>query len=318
MNPEQIIANVMGYYPPVSTTRKIYVKNTLRGDKKPGCWFAHRWGELRLFDYGDLRYNKANYFDLVALKHFGTKTEYQPSIIPEVRKIISGMGSLKYEKPVIDQFNFDLQWSEGDLTQDIIDFYGEYGIEASQLRQDRITGVQWYQFNSEETPGLYSRYYPNDLCIAMPRNGHVKFYRPYNKEHKWITDCVRGDWYYWQRKRDRVFITGSHKDGRCLYNMGHSVWAWQSETNFPSAHDIRKFRDCQLIYLGDIDEGGIRNAQENIARFERGGIKVLNAQMPLGLLKHGIKDVAALVKKQPLYAKQVVDKTINRCIELSL
>lgn len=316
MDQAQVIANVMGYWPPISTTRKLYVKNTLRGDRKPGCWFANKWGYIRLFDYGDLTYNKANYFDLVALKHFHTRTEHNREIIPEVKKIIQNMGQVSFRKIEGDDFRFDLRWEEDDLTQDIIDYYAQYGITEAQLNQDRITGVKYYEYNSAESPGLYSRYYPGDLCVAMPRNGHVKIYRPHHTENsvykKWVTNCERDDYYYWPRKKDLLLITGSHKDGRCLFNMGYSVWAWQSETNFPSLHSISKFRDYEkIVYFGDIDEGGIRNAQENIGRFQREGIEVIDARMPLGLLRHGIKDVAELVKQQPQFAKQVVDNTLK-------
>lgn len=325
LSQEQIIANVMGYWPPVSNGRKIYVRNTLRGDRKPGCWFQYKWGYIRLFDHGDKLYNHANYVDLVALKHFGVRTENKPEIVPEVMKIIKEMSGGKVTQAGTyseDDFNFQLRWEGKGLTKEVIDFYAQFKIPAEQLKQDRVEAVEWYDYNSRSTPGLYERHYPTDLCIALPRGSRVKIYRPYQGDgpwHKWMTDTVRDDYYHWPRKDDLVVITGSHKDGRAVFNHGYSVWAWQSETNFPSEHSVKKFAKYKnIVYLGDIDEGGRNNAKANIESFERLGMDVKDARMPLSLYsKHNIKDFAELVRRHPEHSGDILKKTIERCLTIN-
>lgn len=302
MTEESLIAALVGFYPVEGQK----IRSPFRNDKNPSCFFKRAWGWLRFFDPSYSHHNKANVYDIALITKEGRRiADHQPQRGKDFKVAMSVIdeitGTFKPKPTQTTTFTQTLLYEPLVLSQEIVDYYGAYSIEVSQLMEDHICGVKYYEFNSERYPNSFRRYYPKDLSIALNLNHGVKLYRPFN-QNKWRTNLTRND--TWRFKRDMPFtvITGSHKDGRCAFNQGYDVWAWQSEASMPDF-----FEDRPYVYLGDNDEAGKRLAEVNVNRMRERGVDVVNCELP-----KGAKDVAAWAKKDKSVINEAVENARSK------
>lgn len=253
---EQIFQLAIGIYPEVG---KAYFSPFRSNDKRPGVRFNYRGGYLRMYDHGSgiIGWNA---YDLVAYKLTGQRI---PSSNPERKRVFDQvMAFIKSHyggpiKPPIYQekkFEFQLEVKFSSLNTETLEYYAEHGITKENLIDDRVTGCEYYQYNTSMFPYLFNRHYPIGRCAVIWVGGSKKIARP----GSFLTDCKQNDFHYWDLG-GALFILGGYKDGRVMANLGCSAWAWQSESQPPDDEHFRKMfeRHSKIYYIGDSDDEGI-------------------------------------------------------------
>jgi len=297
MDQKKIIQAVMGFWP-VEGQRCL---NTLRGDTKPNCHFKWQSGYLRLHDYGRDLYHKRNCFDLVSIKINGRPIMGRPDLddaLGWIKSNVGETGQLIQRFP--EEFKFTLNVEQKPIPKAGLEYWGEYGITVTQLIEDGVTGVEQYDFNTEDAPRVKMICYPEDVAFCYwYKSGHKKVYRPNQSEpyKKWRTDCIQTDVHFDNGvKCDEIFILGSYKDTRVCRNAGFEAKGLQSESAWPGENIIRKWasESKMLYFMFDLDRGGYDNSQEFVRKCKELDVAAQAIYLPPRIKSdHGFKDLAA-------------------------
>lgn len=283
---ERAIQLATGIYPEPGR----YIRNPLRSDKRPGCWFEWRSGYLRLMDFADEKYHGANCFDLVCLSKKGHRitSDDDMKFVLEVLKENAWASSYK---PEYVPFQFRLEVNPAPLRLKEKRYFEPFGISLSDLEEDGITGVESFLYNGRSFPDTMKTLRPQKaaICITAP-SGHQKVYRP-ESEYKFTTNFNMDDYIVLGNGNVALAFEG-YKDAKVAHVLGYTSIALHSSVKTPSTHaKITEMFD-QVIYVGDCDDAGIKN-----------GLKIVNetgwlySPLPQELLKHGIKDLAQIRKE---------------------
>lgn len=254
---------------PIELDRK-YVA-PYREDKNADCYFQYFDNKLLFTDFasGDniptincigmvmkclnLSYREsidyvANYFSIK------DKVYNRPNTILE-KQIINYNYPLKIE---ISIRNYDLKDRK---------FWYKYGITKDQLLNDKVYPITAYRTNNIKTNKSYI-INTLDLTYAFTNfsSGHIKIYRPYNKDFKWFTNCNQNDIGNINQLfiTDQLVITKSYKDCRVLRNLGvNSIW-FQNEGMSPSQGILKKLTTnfSEIFIFYDSDPSGISASQK--------------------------------------------------------
>lgn len=297
MDQKKIIQLAMGFWP-VEGQKCL---NTLRGDSKPSCYFKWQSGYLRLHDYGNETFHKMNCFDLAGYKHLGRPISTEEDFKITLRWIKQNVGHIgKLEQKFPERFKFDLQVEMGGLSSKALRWWGQYGINMSQLIEDGVTGVKHYKFNTEKEPRFYKKVIPEEECYCYwYASGHKKIYRPLQTEpwKKWKTDCIETDVHFDNgKKADAIYILGSYKDARVCRNAGFEAKGLQSESAWPGDGVVRKWAaQCKALYfMFDLDRAGYDNSKSMAQKAKSMGLNAAAIYLPPRIKsEHGKKDLAA-------------------------
>ena len=292
---ELVIQQAVGFYPVLGQK----FKNPFRTDSTAKCYFA--WDKprnyIRLYDWSNSFFHRMNCFDLIFYSKHGRKITGDKDL-QEATDLIRDMtgDSISLNKADTSGFEFTLRVNPRELGDAELNYYSQYGITKDNLVEDKVSGVESYEYNLEQEPNLFYRYVPGDVCVALWRGERKKIYRPYNKLRKWKTDCTSQDIYWWNaRESEYALILASHKDGRVAANWGYPTIAFQSETSIPENLDIIVGKHKKLLYIGDNDRPGLSNGQTLVDKLKH--LPITHNPMPSYLLNYGIKDLAEFRRK---------------------
>lgn len=260
--------------------------NVMRNDSRPGCYFEHYKGFLRLVDRGDPLFFNATWADIVMIAHHGRRSNTPEDMKHALRllgvdRVIREGGTYKPKK-----FEMQLSYKRDVWRQWHYDYLVQRGISLEQALADEMYPVAEYTFNSKN--GCFYTVAPVSPTFCYELNGKLKIYAPTETEgyKKWKTDFDRGCIKTF--KGDSVLIiTEGIKDAQVARNASaHTFKALSSVGTFPEKEIIRSWLKYDAIYtLFDLDEGGETGAKALIDYAWETGVEIKQARLPASLLQ---------------------------------
>lgn len=295
LSQEAVYAHILGFYPQEGK----HYTNPLRMDRSPGMFFRKKGNYLRLYDNGWGTFNNVNCFDLWNIWKRSQRICCQDDF-RLVRDEISR--EMNANKVVIgacleDDWQYELTFKAKAWTYEDLKWWLSFGITKSQLEADDVYSVESYEFNVRGSDIRY-RIVPQDLCFGyIVENKKIHIYRPLQSRDsgkKFRTTVVREMVSFPERKSDTLFIGGSYKDSRVMYNCTeYNVKARMAEGTLPTEHEMRKMcnKYKHVVFIGDDDEAGRRHLltiKEKLAPLNLHNIHYSIPQVSVA----GVKDVA--------------------------
>ena len=150
-------------------------------------------------------------------------------------------------------------WSQND-----IDYWGQYNISMENVRKIAHP-VDSYKSNAGSVQFILKyRYKVEDPCYAytFKRSKSVKLYQPYSDYNKWKSNISTDDVFGYDQLPhfgDDLYIVSGGKDMLCMWEMGYTAIAPQSESSRLPEYAIKdlKSRFKNIYYLYDNDSTGI-------------------------------------------------------------
>jgi hypothetical protein len=299
---EDIFYSMLGEYPNIN---KNY-KSLVRTDNNPGCNFV--WYNDKLI-FLDFAYPKTH------LDCFGVISERMKISLPKALVVVNnhfklGLGGTG--TPTKIKFKpFSKKVSKKQTTSiifkprkfNLLDkaYWSQYGITKQNLIDEKVYPILWYKFYSKKL---------KKVILIRPRlityayyefQPLIKIYSPYSpkKKGKWISNVSENDIGGIRTLPvygDKLLITKSLKDSRCIKNFGiNTVW-FQSEGSYPTTEILIPLlnRFNEYIILFDNDKQGIK-ASEYLTRLINSHYpnKCRNVQIPT---YHNITDITEFYK----------------------
>jgi hypothetical protein len=177
------------------------------------------------------------------------------------------------------------KWS----TKDKI-FWSKFGINKKTLLKFAVCPIDYYWIN-------YHRF-DCSLSYVFQIKGRYKIYSP-NDEIKWISNTCMGNvqgWVQLPKSGDIVVLTSSLKDVMCLFELGFSAIALQSEMQMPKEGLIsalqKRFKDVVVFY--DNDFTNVDNPGQTMAKKICNKFSLKNICIPS---EFGVKDISDYISK---------------------
>lgn len=255
----------MSYYLGIPVSKGLFC-SPLRQDRHTTCsFFRGKSGRLYFKDFAT---GECLAFENVVMKLYNCSYHKALNIIAKDFGLIKGTNP--ETKPIIKQKRFIndkqtfIQIEQKDFSEEELKWWLQYGITKSILNKYRVFSCKTVFLNgsvfSQSTPKCPSYGY------YFGKKEHVeqwKIYYPKRTDYRFIgnisTKTIQG--YRQLPKSGKLLvITKSLKDCACLYSMGISAVAPQSETQFISdtiLEDLKQ-RFEKIVLLFDLDETGIK------------------------------------------------------------
>lgn len=275
------------YYGCPIKDRKALYKNLLRNDDKPTCYFNWYRGHYYLVDRGRGRDYNFDCFTLVKHIYNCDFSEALSFINRDMNLNLCSdyndikKGRIKIVKKSSDttdskKINYKIKsrkWNNND-----INYWLQFGININTLSIFDVIPVESYDSDAGESFKfkLKYKYKETDPCYAYvfkhKKPITVKLYRPLNEIAKWQGNITIKDVFGYNQLPevcDTIYICSSLKDLMCLYEMGFTAIAPQSETSdIPKEiiEDVR-LRSKKLIILFDNDDAGIQQSKKYAVKY---------------------------------------------------
>lgn len=255
--------------PNLSLKKKI--RNTLRIDRKPGCWLdnaLYNSSVIVLIDFADKKYNNINVIKGYAIKH---SLSYSDALC-KIQHMYPDLCSIQKAYELINtsqQYN-----STGTKQTKLVnlepavwrvkdkDYWTDrYGISIDSLKEDGVFPVNRYYIGNKEVIPLSRAYWLPST--NNPFKG--KIYQPLTQipDLKWFSNMSEVDYWYIEEDEDTIVITSSYKDMKVLSNyIPYSIIAFLSENIFPSRDMLSIIADYDRVIIWyDHDNAGINYAE---------------------------------------------------------
>ena len=303
----------MSYYLDLPIKKGLF-KNPLRRDNKVTCsFYRNKSNELIFHDFATgehlnfisvvmtkFRINYYTALNLIA-KDFGLKkSNIKVKQVQEITTTFKSKGSANIQIETKEFTKFELQWwNEYGITLDILHKYHVYSCKNIFLNGNLFTN------NSKLTFGYYGG--------KMDNLELWRIYYSQRKEYRFLTN--------WPAKKIQGFnqipksgklliITKSMKDVMCLYSLGISAIAPNSENLFISDNVLKDLRNRfkYIVVLYDNDLPGIHNMN----KIKKEHPELIFQWIPR---KYEAKDISDFYKK---YKKDKTIEFIKECIKHEL
>ncbi len=301
---EDIFHSMLGEKPNIN---KLYI-SLVRKDNNPGCSFTWYGDKLMFIDFGHTKSQ---------LDCFGVISERMKISLPKALQAVNthfklGLGGsgtpikIKF-KPLSNKV------SEKQTTSIIFkprpfnlldkNYWTQYGITKQNLIDEKVYPVLWYKFYSRRLKKIIL-VRPQLITYAyFEFQPLIKIYSPYSpkKQGKWISNVPQytiGGLYTLPIYGDKLVITKSLKDSRCLKNFGvDTVW-FQNEGVIPETEILipllNRFKYYIIIY--DNDKQGLKTSSYLTSLINSHyPNKCRNVQIPN---YPGVSDISELYKLQ--------------------
>ena len=307
---------IMEHYLGVHIGKGLF-RSPLRNDKKPTCaFYKNRSGDLIFKDFGGYFYG--NCFSVVMNKYNCSYHEAL-EIIANDFGIVKNNKLQRHEK-LIDYSNKILEKSEPCILQAEIKEFSEkelawwksFGITSSTLKYYNVFSCKSIFLNSNYYGGSSDKNFIFGYYNGIDENDIEKwrFYFPFRSSYRflsnWPKTMIQG---YRQlpKQGDLLVITKSMKDVMCLYDLGITAIAPNSETLFISEEELenlsRRFKVISVLY--DQDKAG----KANMAKIRRSYPDLFYFVIPKNL---DAKDISDFYKK---YGRDRTLELINKGIQ---
>ena len=222
--------------------------NPTRIDKKPGCKFTVRDGNLVLMDFA--RKTGLNCAQAYS-KIYGLS--FQESLEELFQKTQNVKFSFQESKINYSQAVYQIEIEPKPFNQEFLDYWKMFGMDESDL--EGVYQPLWYKITNED----YSvKYYPRDLVIAYKGNEGYKLYFPNRDKPRFKSSLRESDVWTYVRNPKKWIIAKAHKDFLFIKHLTKdtdwSVGMVQSEGSVPQ---FIKWESADKIkVLFDNDEAG--------------------------------------------------------------
>ncbi len=140
-------------------------------------------------------------------------------------------------------------WSKEDAN-----FWRQYLVSKKTLLSFAVEPISHFWVNN-------NRFTCKSIGYAFRFKNRYKIYSPYEEKNKWLSNTKKTDIQGYNQlpyKGERLIITSSLKDVMCLYELGHSAIALQSEMQVPEEKLISelksRFTTIDVLYDNDFDK----------------------------------------------------------------
>lgn len=304
---------IMEYYLGLHVTRGL-VKSPFRNDRHPTCaFFRNSSGDLIFKDFsGDFygncfnvvmrKYNCSYYKALqIIANDFGiVKDNYLPSPKGQV-----SLSNTKFEETKPSDIRVTVQ----PFTKEELLWWGEYGISEETLEKFNVFSCKYLFLNGElfqvsnKKNFIFGYYYG----IEKDNRELWRIYFPKQRDFRflsnWKHNLIQGSKQL-PDKGDIVVITKSMKDIMCLYELGVTAIAPNSETLFINEKQLQilKSKFQRIVVLYDQDRAG----KYNMAKIRRKYPDLFYLVIPE---KYKAKDISDFYK---LYGRDKSLELINK------
>tara|TARA_R110002012_G_scaffold2124_7_gene10159 strand:- start:8586 stop:9575 length:990 start_codon:yes stop_codon:yes gene_type:complete len=192
------------------------------------------------------------------------------------------------------------QWGKEDKN-----FWSNFMIGKKTLLKFDVCPIDYCWIN-------YTRF-PCTLSYAFKIGSRYKIYSPYDK-FKWISNTRSGNVQGWSQLPENgsyVVLTSSLKDVMCLYELGFSSVALQSEMQMPKESFIKalqkRFKEIIVFYDNDFDN--VNNPGQEMAKKICTLFNLRNICIPS---EFGVKDISDYIGKYKSLddAKHLIEKQL--------
>lgn len=261
----------MEYYLGIKVAKGLFC-SPLRKDNTPTCsFYKNKSGELIFKDFNGSFYG--NFINVVMEKYH--TTYYQAlKIIAEdfgiskkhinkiVRPIKESTTVFKDEGPA------DVRVEVKDFTKEELDWWFSYGITPNILKKFNVFSCKNIFLNGD----LFKTIYKNNFMFGYygGKKDNLELWRIYFPKQSsyrfltnWPSKKIQG-LKQLKKEGDICIITKSMKDVMCLYSLGISAIAPNSETLFISDAVLDKLKSTfkYIVVFYDNDEAGIQNMKK--------------------------------------------------------
>ena len=299
---------------PIETGRKY--RAPYREDKNPACYFTYEDDKLIFHDWSNVGIRHFDCFEI--LKICFSLTYPQALQFAEDYILNNNINLNKIVKYKLDspkKTSNDLFISVRDWNKKDAKFWTSYKINKGMLEEDKVYPIACFSGFSKKTGEPYCINTEQSYAFCDFEGYRKKIYSPYNKEHKWVTNCNQNDvGGRYNSQEALLIISKSYKDYRVIKNQGlNSCW-FQNEGMVPNDEILKKLVDgySKIIVWFDNDRTGqgasimvsniLNKLKLNIAR---------PYTLPPALLLEGVKDPSDLIKKK---GQKELDKIIEKII----
>jgi hypothetical protein len=192
------------------------------------------------------------------------------------------------------------QWSKEDKN-----FWSNFMISKKTLLKFAVCPIDYCWIN-------YTRF-PCTLSYAFKIGSKYKIYSPHEK-FKWISNTRSGNVQGWAQLPENgnyVVLTSSLKDVMCLYELGFSAVALQSEMQMPEESFVKalkeRFKEVIIFYDNDFDN--VNNPGQTMAEKICTSFDLRNICIPS---EFGVKDISDYIGKYKSLddAKHLIEQQI--------
>ena len=291
----------LSYYLGVPVKRGLFV-SPLRDDKRPTCaFYTNKKGDIIFKDFGSdmcgnfinvvmIKYNCSYY---QALKIIANDFGYIKTSMPRNPKPIK-----VYEKEFTETSEAIIQIKKKDFSTAELQWWLQYGITEEILKKFKIFSCEAVFLNGNIFSTSNSRHAIYAYYRGKNSNG-TELWRIYIPNHRvrepkflsnWRSTMIQGAKQL-PKEGDLLVITKSLKDVACLYSLGITAIAPNSENLFVTEKqfEILKSRFKRVVIFYDNDLPGIQNMNKFRHKF-----KIDCFWIPR---KYGVKDISDFYKK---------------------
>lgn len=218
-------------------------RNTLRGDKKPGCYFQLYNEKLYLMDRNYPYYHKMGVIELYAKEHGITKGEALTRILDRVPS-----GKTRYfrseRKPILFK---PREWETKDT-----EFWKQFYLDKDDVV---VIPIQAYMIWRRDT---FDTYMPKMSYAYTFPSEHVKIYNP-GQDPKFLGNVDNNDFFFFPGDKT-CFVGASGKDCMVVHKFtGWTCIAMQSEMARPTPEFISLISKYDVVISLDGDEPGVES-----------------------------------------------------------
>lgn len=250
-----------------------HMKNPLRQDDSPGCWFAYdETNTLRFYDFSGFftPFVSINCFDAIKIK-YELEDKYVLSYIrknsSKIKEKPDNVIIIEDKKKIRKKKKVEIRFIEGEYPED--NLYTQIGITNSILSKENIFFPKSYECNFAGSKDMIKNqiYDPADtVCVInlFPNNKTSQLYFPEKKKCRYIgtgnVESIKGlDML--DIKGDVLYITKGVKDymaGRYVANLNIISILSERYVNLPQwvIEKIKK-NYKQVVILFDSDKTGV-------------------------------------------------------------
>lgn len=299
------------YYLGIPVKKGLF-RSPLRDDKSPTCsFYRNKAGDIIFKDFSG--HFSGNFIAVVMFKYSCSYYKALQIIANDFGYIVN-KNIVKNEKPITESkhvFNentfANIRVQIQEFSSDEIEWWRSYGITKSILKKFRVYSCKVvflngviFSFSGKRTH-IYGYYRGKD----SNKNELWRIYFPGRKKYKFLSN-----WKYTMiqgskqlpESGDLLVVTKSLKDVMCLYNLGVTAIAPNSENIFLTESQysklLKRFKKIVLFYDNDLP--GIRSMNKIRKQF--------NIQCLWIPRKFGAKDISDYYKK---YGRESTIKLIN-------
>lgn len=264
-----------------STTKKF--RNSFYLDKKPSCKMYWINDQLRLFDFGDSRFQNLNLVKAYMLRYNITELEaklrlleFKGSTTPKSKGFSPKRKDMSTKSIYFEAV--ERGWEHYDEV-----FWSKYGFKKRDLEPD-LKPCWYFIFYSAKFGGnirIYSS--PEDpIYMWTFPSGRQKIYAPLSEFHKWMGNANNEDVYFYTRESNSFILASGSKDAKTLFKYTKcDVGALQGEKRFPPDHLVETLKRYKNIYISlDGDKDGLEWNEKIYTYLKEKGLPVKVIKCP--------------------------------------